>query len=112
MRYRSKKISSFHVYTLSGEVTAGSSAEHLMLELREAFRKGEQKFIFDLEDVNYVNSSGIGVLMKIQRLMCENCGILGLVNTPNFLVKIMLDLDLIKNFRCFPSVEAACEAYG
>jgi anti-sigma B factor antagonist len=48
----------------TGRITLGEGASTFRDTLREMTRKGEKKLLLNLEDVSYIDSSGIGELVS------------------------------------------------
>ena len=63
--------------------------------------------ILDMSELDYINSSGISMILNIQKAIRQNDGKLVLIE-PSSTVKDVLELtDLLASFRMVPSVELA-----
>lgn len=51
------------VFTLSGRLTMGSDSQHVEWNLAKLISENHKKVIFDLSGVNFLDSSGIGILV-------------------------------------------------
>lgn len=51
------------VMRMSGRITMGSDSQKIEWGLAELLKQNQRKIIFDLTDVNYLDSSGVGILV-------------------------------------------------
>ena len=51
------------VFTMSGRLTMGSDSQQVEWNLAKLLQENHRKVIFDLSDVNFLDSSGIGILV-------------------------------------------------
>ncbi len=80
------------IFTPSGDLTA-SSVPDLRAELKRLIAEGAREFVFDLCQVEMVDSTGIGLLVSLHNSLIRLEGRLSVVNaSPNL-------LELFKAFR-------------
>jgi stage II sporulation protein AA (anti-sigma F factor antagonist) len=53
------------VFTVSGEFTAGTDANLLLEKVTKEATDKSKKIIFDLREIYYINSTGIGMLARM-----------------------------------------------
>ena len=53
------------VFSISGELTAGKDANLLLENVKKEAEDKSKKIIFDLREIYYINSTGIGILARI-----------------------------------------------
>ncbi|WCK53928.1 STAS domain-containing protein [Aneurinibacillus sp. Ricciae_BoGa-3] len=71
---RDVKVSNNQVLvTLSGEIYVEESTV-LREQLLQCLEKGLSHFVFNLSEVNYIDSSGLGVLVAIHKRALQNKG--------------------------------------
>src|SRR5437016_10050470 len=63
--FSTKKMDSAVVATLKGTIVGGGDTEVLMKQVKELLDAGETKIVFDLGQVNYIDSTGIGTLFRV-----------------------------------------------
>ena len=51
------------VFTMSGRLTMGSDSQQVEWNLAKLLQENHRKVIFDLSNVNFLDSSGIGILV-------------------------------------------------
>jgi anti-sigma B factor antagonist len=61
---KTRKIDAVLVYDLSGKLTIGEPVMQLRESLRSQVNEGNRKFILNLRDVSYIDSSGLGELVS------------------------------------------------
>lgn len=63
--YNSKAENGLHVYHLAGELIDRSQATAMLEEIDAAISKGENKVLLNLQELKYINSSGLNVFINI-----------------------------------------------
>ena len=63
--YKSNKQQKINIFQLSGELIDRSQAKQLLAEIDAALLIGENKILLNLQELNYLNSSGFNVLINI-----------------------------------------------
>jgi anti-sigma B factor antagonist len=63
--YKVKTEKGIKVYHLMGELIDRSQAMKMLEELDEAISKGENKVLLNLQDLKYINSSGLNIFINI-----------------------------------------------
>ncbi|MBN1192613.1 MAG: STAS domain-containing protein [Coriobacteriia bacterium] len=93
---------------LSGEVDVYTSPK-LKKELADVANAGCLHIVVDLDNLNFIDSSGLGVLVSALRRVKENGGTLRLVCTKEGILKIFRITGLDKVFPLFETAEEARE---
>ena len=78
----SKHDSGAQVISFKGRVTFGRQTEQCRQNLKELLARGERKFVFDLADVEYVDSAGIGFLVSCLTTLGQSGAKLRLASPP------------------------------
>lgn len=91
---------------LQGEIDVYTSPR-LRQELTEVVDAGCLNLVLDLEGVEFIDSSGLGVLVSALRRVKEQGGTLRLVCTKESILKIFRITGLDKVFPVFMSVDEA-----
>jgi len=61
---KTRKIDNVVVYDLSGKLTIGEPVMQVRESLRALVNDGTRKFVLNLRDVSYIDSSGLGELVS------------------------------------------------
>ena len=64
MKTSSRKVDGVTIVDLSGRITLGEGSVVLRDTVKDLSSKGEKKFLLNLGDVTYIDSSGIGELLS------------------------------------------------
>ena len=109
MNFSTKEIEEVVILTLEGEMVGGPDATLLTEKLRELIGEDKKQIIVDMGNVNYMNSSGLGILIGGLTTVRNNGGDLKLIR----LAKRLQDLIRItKMDRVFDVFETEEEAIG
>jgi anti-sigma B factor antagonist len=68
------------IVDLSGKITLGEGSSLLRKTILELIHRGHQKLLLNLEDVDYIDSSGIGELVSAYTTVRNSRGELKLLN--------------------------------
>lgn len=63
--YSSDKVNDINLFTLKGDLIDKGLAMQFLYEVDKCIEKKDNKFILNLTDLKYVNSSGLSVLINI-----------------------------------------------
>ncbi len=63
MKFKTKEIESVVVFELKGNIMGGADATALNEELQKLIEAGKKRVVVDLGDVQFMNSSGLGMLI-------------------------------------------------
>jgi anti-sigma B factor antagonist len=96
----------YTVLAVKGEVDV-YTAPRLREKLVELVSQGRHRIVVDLEGVEFLDSTGLGVLVGGLKRLRSNDGDLGLVCTQSRILKVFEITGLTKVFSIFDSVDAA-----
>lgn len=100
------------VLELSGKIMGGPDATLLNDKLHEYIEGGKTKIIADLKKVNWMNSSGLGILIGGLTTMRNNGGDLKLINIPDRIQSLLMITKLLTVFESFDSLEQAIASFS
>ena len=63
--YSIRKDLNVNIVSLSGELIDRNQANDLVEDIDELLESGELKYVFDLSELRYINSSGLNVLIHV-----------------------------------------------
>ena len=109
MKFDIKKRNNVVIIILEGEMVGGPDATLLSERFRELIAQGKNHIILDMKHVDYMNSSGLGILIAGVTTIRNSGGDLKLLN----LVKKLKDLlQITKLHQIFDIYENEDEAIG
>jgi len=77
---KARQVGAVTIVELSGRITLGEANVVVRDLINDLMRKGNKKILLSLSDVNYVDSSGIGVLVSCLTTVRGQGGTLKLLN--------------------------------
>ena len=109
--YHIKEVEGIKVITFSGDLTAATVTK-IKDEIQQTYRDlNEPKIIFDLQDVEFLDSSGIGFLVAVlKELSQKNCK-LKLANLNSALENTLKQVQLYSFFEIYETLEEAIESF-
>ena len=94
------------VVRVGGDVDA-YTAPHLRAQLFALLRGGAKRLVIDLEGVEFLDSSGLGVLIAVRRRLASNGGSVCVVCTREPICRIFRITSLDRAVPVFASLEEA-----
>jgi anti-sigma B factor antagonist len=111
MKYSSKEQKGATVIELSGNVMGGPDATTLNEQVHKFLDGGVRKIVIDLHEVQFVNSSGLGMLIGSLTTMRNAGGELKLARASKKVEALIEVTKLHKVFEVYPSVSAAIGSF-
>jgi anti-sigma B factor antagonist len=103
---KSEQGADFTTVTLEGEIDV-YTAPRLKEELVSVIESGVANVVVDMEQVGFIDSSGLGVLVSALRRARERDGVVRIVCTRENILKIFRITGLDKVFPLFSDLEEA-----
>ena len=107
MSHSSYEKNDFTVIKLSGKIMGGPEAGQINDEIHSLIDLGKQKIIIDLDEVEWMNSSGLGILIGAITTLKNNGGTLGLTNVSDRILNLLKITKLMDVFNIHPDIETA-----
>ncbi|MBN2423606.1 MAG: STAS domain-containing protein [Calditrichaceae bacterium] len=95
------------IISLAGKIMGGPEAGQINDSINSLIEKGKTKIIIDLEKVDLMNSSGLGILIGAVTTLKNNNGKLCLINTSDRIRNLLRITKLERVFEIKPDLEAA-----
>ncbi|HKQ61093.1 MAG TPA: STAS domain-containing protein [Candidatus Polarisedimenticolaceae bacterium] len=111
MTIQTRKKGKITILDLNGPLTLGEGDAQLRDVLKQQLDAGETLFIFNMRDVNYLDSAGIGELVACNKRVCERHGTIKLVLNPKGR-QILMVPQVHRIFDLFDDVEAALASFA
>ncbi|NIV93005.1 anti-sigma factor antagonist [candidate division KSB1 bacterium] len=112
MKIKEKPVNNVMVLELSGKIMGGPDATLLNDKLHEFIEQGKSNIVADLGKVNWMNSSGLGILIGALTTMRNNGGDLKLVNIPDRIQSLLMITKLLTVFESFDTIEQAIDSFS
>jgi anti-sigma B factor antagonist len=111
MTIKEKEIGDVVVLELAGKIMGGPDASLLNDKLHELLDKDKTKIIADLASVNWMNSSGLGILIGGLTTMRNNGGDLKLSGVTDRIQSLLMITKLLTVFDAHDSLEKAVASF-
>ena len=99
-------IPNLTIITIKGKFDI-STSKHVDEKVLSLMEKGEQDFILDVSDLEYLSSIGMMSLTKYQLLLTKKKRLLKLIKPPKPIYDVMATFGFTKRFEMYDSVVEA-----
>jgi len=99
------------VLKFSGRITMGPDSAEIQVLVRKLLGEDRKKLVFDLSEVNYIDSTGLGILTVCSATMKTGGGALRVAGAQPLPQKLFQITQLDKILSFFPTVEDACRDF-
>lgn len=93
-----------------GKIMGGPDASLLHDKLHEVMEAGKKKVVIDLSQVEWMNSTGLGILISTYTTLRNNDGELKLANVTDKIQSLLTITKLVTVFDTYDSVSEAVKA--
>ena len=111
MKLVEKDVDGIVVLELSGKIMGGPDATLLNDKLHELIETQKTNVIANLAKVNWMNSSGLGILIGGLTTMRNNGGDLRLANVTDRIKSLLMITKLITVFKSYDTLEEAISSF-
>ena len=94
-----------------GKIMGGPDASLLNEKLHDCIERNLNKIVIDLGRVDWMNSTGLGILISSYTTLRNNNGELKLANVTEKIQSLLTITKLVKVFEAFDSVEDAVNSF-
>jgi len=99
------------VLDLSGKITLGEDGNLLKDKLQSLLHQGKKNILFNLAQVSYVDSAGLGAIVSAYTTVTREGGSLKLANVTKKLQDLLSITKLLTVFETFDSEDEALRSY-
>ena len=112
MKYKRRDLENAVIVELRGKVEGGPDAESFREMFKTLAKEGKTNVIVSLKDVEWIASTGIGVLIRCYKSIVEAGGKFALVNVGERTDHVFNIMRLDHIFKSFDSEEEALKHFG
>jgi len=112
MTATTRQVGGVTIVDISGRIVLGEESAALRDLVCELLSKGHKKILFNLGDVNYIDSSGLGHLVSAFTSVRKQEGELKLLNLTNKVHDLLQITKLYTVFDIMDDEEAAVKSFG
>jgi anti-sigma B factor antagonist len=107
-----RSVGQVKVVKLRGRLNLGDAVDRLRETLDDLMSSGDTRVLLDLSEVPWIDSSGIGLLVKILTSAKRQGGSIKLLNPSKFTVQTLKMISLLDLFEIFEDQQAAVASFG
>lgn len=107
MNYSLTEQDGIIIIALSGKIMGGPEATEINDRFNQLIDENKLKIIIDLEQVEWMNSSGLGILIQAATLLKSNKGHLNLINVSDRIQNLLKITKLSGIFETSDSLDKA-----
>ncbi len=97
---------------LRGRLNLGDAVDRLRETLDDLMGSGDTRILLDLSEVPWIDSSGIGLLVKLLTSAKQQGGAMKLLNPSKFTVQTLKMIALLDVFEIFEDPQVAVASFG
>jgi len=110
MKFKDQIQGDVGIIKLKGKLMGLPETDQLQFEVKAMLGQKIKKIVLDLHDVNWMNSIGIGALMRSHTTIKNNEGVLCMARLSGKVHSVLMLTQLTKIFKTFDSVEDAVKS--
>ena len=107
-----RSLGQVKVVKLRGRLNLGDSVDRLRETLDDLMASGDTRVLLDLSEVPWIDSSGIGLLVKILTSAKQRGGSIKLLNPSKFTVQTLKMISILDLFEIFEDQQQAVASFG
>jgi len=106
-----RKSNDVVIIELGGKIMGGSDSAKFFEQLETSLGEGHQRYVIDLEKVHWMNSSGLGILIRALKTIRDHRGSLKLARSTRKIQDILTITKLMMVFRTYDTVDEAVHSF-
>jgi len=112
MQIQERKVGDVVVLDLKGKITLGEGDELLKDKVNSLVNQGHKKVILNLADVPYIDSAGLGEVVRTYTTVSRQGGSLKLLNLTKRITDLLSITKLLTVFETFDSENDAVRSFS
>ena len=111
MKISTRTVDSVTIVDLQGRLMLGDDTEQFRTEIRELVQSGPKKILLNMGNVGYIDSSGVGELVRAYASVTNQGGQLKLLNLTKKLHDLLMVTKLLTVFEAHENEKQAIESF-
>ena len=112
MQIEERIVGDVTILDLKGKMTLGEGDELLKDKINSLIHQGQKKLLLNLEGVPYIDSAGLGEIVRTYTTVSRQGGNLKLVNLTKRITDLLSITKLLTVFETFESEKEAVASFG
>lgn len=111
MRFSSRRDGEVVILDLKGGLEGSQDSFEIKQVVSEMLDKGDKKFLLNLDRVDFVNSTGIGIIASVFSSISNANGAMKICNANDKVSRVMMVTKLLEVFDSYPKEEEALQSF-
>jgi anti-sigma B factor antagonist len=111
MQIHTRVVGDVHVLDISGKITLGDATRTIRQTISDLLKNGGNKIVLNFMDVNYIDSSGIGELVRTYTTVTGEGKELRLLNLTQKIKEVLAIARLLTVFQVCESEQVALASF-
>ena len=112
MEIHTRTVGDVHILDISGKIVLGEATKTIRQTISDLLVNGGRKIVLNLKDVNYVDSSGIGELVRSYTSVTREGKQLKLLNLTEKIRDLLVITKLLTVFQVYENEQAALASFA
>ena len=112
MRIEEREVGEVLILDLSGKLTIGEGDELLKDKINSLIQQGRRKLVLNLAGVPYIDSAGLGEIVRTYTTVSRQGGQLKLLNLTKRIQDLLAITKLLTVFETFDSEQEAVQSFA
>jgi anti-sigma B factor antagonist len=112
MQIEQRQVGSVMILDLKGKITLGEGDEALKDKINSLILQGHKKMLLNFGDVPYIDSAGLGEIVRTYTTVSRQGGQLKLVNLTKRITDLLSITKLLTVFETFDNEAEALQSYN
>jgi anti-sigma B factor antagonist len=112
MKIHTRTVGDVHILDISGKIILGEATQTLRHTINDLLVNGGHKIVLNLTDVNYIDSSGIGELVRTYTTVTREGKQLRLLNLTSKIRELLVITKLLTVFQVYENEQAALASFA
>jgi len=112
MQIHTRAVGDVHILDISGRIVLGEATKTIRQTISDLLVNGGRKIVLNLKDVNYVDSSGIGELVRSYTSVTREGKQLKLLNLTEKIRDLLVITKLLTVFQVYENEQAALASFA
>ena len=112
MQIHQRSVGDVTIIDINGKMTLGEGDELLRDKVNSLIQQGQKKLILNLAEVPYIDSAGLGEIVRTYTTVSRQGGSLKLLNLTKRIQDLLLITKLLTVFETFESEQDAIKSFG
>jgi anti-sigma B factor antagonist len=112
MQIDERKVGDVTILDMKGKMTLGDGDEMLRAKINAIIQAGAKRIVLNLGDVPYIDSAGLGEVVRTYTTVSRQGGVLKLLNLTKRIQDLLAITKLLTVFETFENENEAVKSFG